>query len=303
MAAWLQFRGGGEWPESELYILTGRDQSGQLVGIAPLFLTKNVDGKSALMLLGSIEISDFLDIIVQDSDLEDFVEAILAHLTSDDASEWQVLDLYNILEESPSLAIFKKISEKYSLKFLSERVQPSPYIELPDDFEVYLASLEKKYRHEFRRKLRNAAGFFIPVTWYAVEDEDQLDEELDHFSEMMRQEKEKNAFLTDEMVLQMKVIAHAFYKMGILRLSFLKVGKDYAGGYFNLVYKNRVWVYNSGMATKFANLSPGIVLTGFLLMDAIENGIEVFDMMRGDEEYKYHLGGVDRFVMRVQITK
>ncbi len=303
LTAWWQFRGGGEWPEAELYIITGRDDSGELLGIAPFFLTKNRDDKAALMFLGSVEISDFLDIIVQDLNLETFIEALFMHLTSDEAPDWQVLDLYNILEDSPSLAVFNNLSEKYSLGFKSEREQPAPYIELPDDFDDYLTGLDKKHRHEFRRKIRNAAGFFIPISWEVVEEEAQLDEALGNFSEMMRQEKEKKEFLTDIMLEQMNAIAHAFFKMGSLQLAFLKVGKDYAGGYFNIFYKNRIWVYNSGMGTKHASLSPGIVLTGFLMMDAIENGIEVFDMMRGDEEYKYHLGGVDRFVMRMQISR
>jgi CelD/BcsL family acetyltransferase involved in cellulose biosynthesis len=303
LAAWWQFRGGGEWPKSELYIIAGRGQNGELLGIAPFFITKNSEGKDALMFLGSIEISDFLDLIVDETNLEAFVDSVLYHLLGEEAPAWEVIDLYNILEDSPSLRVIDKLSEKHLLNVTIEREQPAPFIELPNDFDDYLAGLEKKYRHEFRRKLRNAGGFFIPVSWEVVEEEEHLDEALDRFTEMMRMEKEKKAFLTDEMVLQMKAIAHAFFKTGILQLAFLKVGKDYAGGYFNLVYKNRVWVYNSGMGIKYANLSPGIVLTGFLLMDAIEKGIEVFDMMRGDEEYKYHLGGVDRFVMRAQISR
>ncbi|MBT3239847.1 MAG: GNAT family N-acetyltransferase [Chloroflexi bacterium] len=303
LAVWWQFCGGGEWPNGELYIITGRDQADELVGAAPFFLTENKEGKPALLLLGSVEISDFLDIIVQESDHKEFLSAILDHLTGEEAPEWEIIDLYNLLEESPTLDVIEQQAKKHSLSFSSERLQPSPYIPLPNDFDEYLTSIEKKYRHEFRRKLRNAAGFFIPVTWYTVEDEAVLDDELDVFFELMREEKEKRAFLTEEMTEQMKAIAHAFFKMGILRLSFIKVGNDYAGGYFNLVYKNRVWVYNSGMGAKFSNLSPGIVLTGYLLMDAIEKGFEVFDMMRGDEEYKYHLGGVDRYIMRAQIKK
>jgi CelD/BcsL family acetyltransferase involved in cellulose biosynthesis len=39
-----------------------------------------------------------------------------------------------------------------------------------------------------------------------------------------------------------------------------------------------------------------------LIKDAIENGRTAVDFMRGDESYKYDLGGKDRVVYRVQLT-
>ena len=48
LAVWWQFCGGGEWPNGELYIITGRDQADELVGAAPFFLTENKEGKFQL---------------------------------------------------------------------------------------------------------------------------------------------------------------------------------------------------------------------------------------------------------------
>ncbi len=41
---------------------------------------------------------------------------------------------------------------------------------------------------------------------------------------------------------------------------------------------------------------------GELLKWANENNRSEFDFMRGDEDYKYRFGGVDRFVMRAEVT-
>lgn len=79
LMSWWAHRGGAEWPESELYIVTGW-QGGVLAGAAPLFLTTNREGQKALMLLGSIEISDFLDVLAAPEDLDAFLGAMLAHL-------------------------------------------------------------------------------------------------------------------------------------------------------------------------------------------------------------------------------
>src|SRR5512136_2765561 len=70
LAAWWATRGGGEWPKSELVVVTAC-QGGRLAGIAPLFLSQNRDGVPALLLLGSIEISDYLDILARPADLSD----------------------------------------------------------------------------------------------------------------------------------------------------------------------------------------------------------------------------------------
>lgn len=303
LRAWWHYRGGGEWPQAELYIITGRADSGELIGIAPLFLAENKDGQKALMLLGSIEISDYLDLIVSPDRLDEFVAAVLSYLKSNEAPDWQVLDWYNLMQASPTLTALEKAAEEQGAGYHQEVYLPAPYVMLPRTLDDYFSRLDKKYRHEFRRKMRNAVSFFLPVSWHEVQQEEQLDQAMRDFTDLMRLEGHKDQFLTDEMAPQMNAIAHALFKSGMLRLAFLKVGNDLAAAYFNIDYNNRIWVYNSGLDRKFDKLSPGIVLAGYLLIDAIEKGRSIFDFMRGDEEYKYQFGAQDRFVMRVVVSQ
>ena len=51
------------------------------------------------------------------------------------------------------------------------------------------------------------------------------------------------------------------------------------------------------------DLSVGWVLLGYLLQWANENKRTEFDFMRGDEEYKYRFGGVDKFVIRTKVVR
>ncbi|NJN79266.1 MAG: GNAT family N-acetyltransferase [Anaerolineales bacterium] len=50
-------------------------------------------------------------------------------------------------------------------------------------------------------------------------------------------------------------------------------------------------------------LSPGWVLLSHTIQWCCENDRYEFDFMRGDEDYKYRFGGVNKFVMRSQIKK
>lgn len=105
LSAWWQTLGGGEWSQGELYVITARREDGRLAGIAPCFLSENRDGIPALMLLGSIEISDYLDVIARPDDLPPFLDALLEHLSGADAPAWQILDWYNLLDASPTLSL------------------------------------------------------------------------------------------------------------------------------------------------------------------------------------------------------
>ena len=126
---------------------------------------------------------------------------------------------------------------------------------------------------------------------------------MDGFLQLMAQDPEKAAFLTDVMRSQMKSSIHAAFRAGWLQLTFMEVDGGKACGYLNFDYDNKIWVYNSGLDRKFMELSPGWVLLGYLLQWANDNKRAEFDFMRGSEDYKYKFGGLDRHVMRVRITK
>jgi len=315
LRTWWETRGGGEWPESELAVVIAY-QAGRVAGVAPLFYAKNREGDMALLLLGSIEISDYLDLIVRSNDLGNFLPGLLDFLNSPataglklsaavaiESKPWQVLDWQNIPEASPILPVLKAESEKRGWSFTQAQTYHAPSIPLAGDFETYLCSIDKKQRHEIRRKMRRVVEDGNDVRWYIVSDGAALDTEVEAFLAMMEEEPEKAKFLTDPMRRQMHLSAQAAFENGWLQLAFLEVDGQKAAGYLNFDYLNRVWVYNSGIERRFLELSPGWVLLGHLLEWANENKRTEFDFMRGDEPYKYRFGGVDHFVVRAKVTR
>src|SRR3990172_9423734 len=305
LRGWWHKRGGGEWEDAELAIITATEDE-QLIGIAPLFLTANpVNGRNekTLMLLGSIEISDYLDLIVREENLNKFTSGLIKFLAGNLDMDWSSLDWFNIPEGSKSIGSIKDAAETQGWKFAQEKFRPSVAVELAGDFDEYLAGIDKKQRHEIRRKLRRAAEFYIPITWNILNDETQLETGIDDFLTLMANEPEKARFLTSEMQEQMKILMQAAWDAGWLQLSFLEVGGVRAASYLNFDYNGTIWVYNSGMDPRFMDLSPGWVLLGHLLMWANDNGRSVFDFMRGDERYKFKFGGTAQYVQRIMVSK
>ena len=308
LSIWWETRGGGEWPaDAALAVITAHEDE-RLIGIAPLFLTTNRDGQPALMLLGSIEISDYLDLIVPLQDHESFVSGLMDWLEHvPDGSEypllWKALDWYNLPENSPTLAEIKTGAAKRNWDYVEEVYQPSPFIPLPGDFETYLNGIDKKQRHEIRRKIRRAEESGRGVRWYIVTDENKLEAEMDEFITLMAHDPDKAAFLTENMRHQMKKSARAAFEIGCLQLAFLEVEGRKACAYYNFDYDNKIWVYNSGLDRTYMELSVGWVLLGYLLEWANSHKRVEFDFLRGDEDYKYKFGGQPRHVMRIKVSR
>lgn len=302
--AWWRTLGGGEWQTAYLSIYTARDEQGRLRGIAPLFETTSDTGTRVRMFLGSIEISDYLDWIARPEDLPEFLEGLLAHWEANGGLQGIALplDLYNILENSPSLPALAVAAESRGWRVTQSVLQPAPYIALPGDWETYLSSIDKKQRHEIRRKIRRLEeDEAANARWYIVKEEAALDAEIDGFLTLMAQDAAKQSFLTETMRTQMRAAVHAAFRAGWLQLAFLEINGEKAAGYLNFDFDNQIWVYNSGLNFQLGTYSPGWVLLGYLLQWANENGRTTFDFMRGDEQYKYRFGAENRFVVRVQV--
>jgi CelD/BcsL family acetyltransferase involved in cellulose biosynthesis len=298
--AWWEYRGGGEWENAQLILITAREDD-KLIGIAPLFLSE-YDGQSALLLIGSIEISDYLDLIVQAEDHARFVSGLFDFLASTLTDKWSGVDWYNIPDSSITLTALKAESAKRGWTHLEEIYRPTPRIALNGDFEEYLSRVEKKQRHEIRRKMRRAEESGRGVRWF-ISDMTDVETEIDSFLGLMEHDQGKAGFLHESMRAQMRAVIRAAHENGWLWLAFLEADGQRIAANLNFDYNNKLWGYNAGVNRAYMDLSPGWVLLSHVLQWACENKRTEFDFMRGDEEYKYRFGAVNQYVMRVKLTR
>lgn len=284
----------------ELLILTCRHQ-GELLGIAPLFISDNEGGRTA-QIIGCVDVTDYLDCIVDEAALEPVFNAFAEFLAAQ-RPDCPRLDFCNIPAASPTRRILPAMLQRHGFSVSVEQQEVCPIIELPRDWKGYMSLLDKKQRHEVRRKLRRAQGYGHPVDWYIVNGSDNLDEEIAQFLRLMASsDPQKALFLQDEGNQRFfRAIVPLLHERDWLQLNFLKVGQDRAAAYINFVYDNRVMVYNSGLDHQaYSELSPGIVLLAYNIRHAIEQGYRQFDFLRGDEPYKYRMGGRDSAVMNIR---
>ncbi len=281
-----------------------RDQAGDLSGIAPLFSSLE-NGRRQINLVGCADVSDYMDLIVMAGREQPVSVALLDALEAPGALEWDAIDLCNIPEGSATLDVLGQAARQRGWQAETSVQEVCPIIRLPGSWDEYLARLDKKERHEFRRKMRRAEQSEEEVRWRIASGEETLDADLDAFITLLVESRpDKAAFMTDLMRRFFHAVGHAAQRAGWLQLAFLEVNHVEAAGYMNFDYGNRTMVYNSGLAaSSFQWLSPGIVLMGYLIQHAIEQKREVFDLMRGDEDYKYRLGGRDTHICRLHIER
>lgn len=306
LSEWWTTLGGGEWTSRggvippEL-ILVSATENDQLIGIAPLFIA-DYENLRTLLLVGSIEVSDYLDLIVREQDSSRFLTGLLDFLASSSPSSWSALDWYNLPDDSPSLAALQAESESRGWNHHQEVYRPTPRIALTGSFDDYLEGIDKKQRHEMRRKMRRASESGR-VNFYIVDKNADIEPELDAFFHLMVQDPNKATFLHPAMREHMTVTLRAAHQGGYLWLAFLEVDGIKAAATLCFDYKNKLWGYNSGVSFDFKDVSPGWVIMAYDIQWCCENGRYEFDFMRGDEEYKYRMGGVNRFVMRARAVK
>jgi CelD/BcsL family acetyltransferase involved in cellulose biosynthesis len=283
----------------ELFVITCRAQEGKLVAIAPWFI-HHINGERVLRTIGCVDVTDYVDLIV-DKDYTEPVQSVLAAFLNEHRARYDRINLCNIPEASPNYAHFPDVLRRCGFDADVVLQEVCPVIHLPETWEGYLESLDKKQRHEIRRKLRRAESE-AELEYYVVTPQHNLAEETERFLHLMKASQPSKAeFMSNPSNERFfRALTEITFARGWLKMSFLKVNGKAVAAYFDFDYGGNILVYNSGLLpTEYSHLSTGIVLLSYNIKSAIETGHKLFDFLRGNETYKYRMGGIDTRVFKL----
>jgi CelD/BcsL family acetyltransferase involved in cellulose biosynthesis len=290
---WIQIWRQTFTPDDELHICLMKKNQ-ELIGVAPLAVT----GTTAAF-VGDPEICDYLDFAVAPGHEEVFYRALLDNLADRRVTK---LDLRCLRPES---TVFSHLVDEARTRNALCSVEPdgvSVEMDLPGDWEEYLNSLDGRQRHEIRRKFRRLHE--KGETHFGVlQDMTEADEPVDTFLKMFRESRsDKAAFLTPHMESFFRSMISAMAEEGILRLFFLTLNDSPVAGCLCFDFKGTMYLYNSGYDMQYASLSVGLLCKILSIRHAIELGRGKYDFLKGDELYKYHLGGRQVRLSRCRIS-
>ncbi len=281
---------------------------------SPVSLTP-VSPSAKAIFMGASYHADYATLLAAPEDLPAVAEAVADYLAGTSATvidriPWDVVDLRRLRCADPAtdaLALAfgrREVAEGWTVTV--EREDVCPVVELPTSggFEALLAGLEKKDRHELRRKVRRAEG----VGQVRLVDAADPLAELDTFVDLhQRRWGAEGLFPPTEGGRQSRRFLERLFELAWLEgwvcLSFLEIGGRRIGAGITLDDGTTVYYYNAGFDPEASALSPGVLLAERLIRRAIELGRRRFDFLRGNEAYKYSWGAVDEPIARLLVRR
>lgn len=282
----------------QLCLMTVRDGQA-LLGIVPLFVEREGQ-RHVVRFFGGVDVTDYEDIVAQPGMEAEVWATALSYL---DRQPWE-MDLHNVPGQSPTIDILHRLGQDGQHTVTVEFEDVCPLIDpLPPDWETYLGSLDKKARHELRRKLRRWLGdsdLQTEITWK----QSDLPQAMEDFVRLHRlTSSDKSEFMTPRMVGFFNDVAAMCQQRDWLCLAFLSVQGVRVSTIMAFEYGKTLYLYNSGYDPAYEYLSVGLLLKALAIEYAIDRGLQCYDFLQGSERYKYDLGGKDTQVMQIHCVR
>ncbi len=287
---WWQRYGG----DASLQIFSVR-RDDSLLGIAPL-MTRG----DTLSFLGDTDLFDYHDFLVLDGCEADFYPTLWEHI---EKLDWKTLELKSLRDSSTTLKRLPPLAKAKGWDIRISEEDVSPYTTLQPSWDEYLSGLRKKDRHELRRKLRRLNNGNC-ARQYTCDDAETIADAMPEFFRLMRaSSSDKDGFLTADREQFFCDLAHELAPRGQFKLFFLELNDVRVASCICFDYRGDYLLYNSGYDPEYSALSVGLLNKALCIQDAIETGKASFDFLRGNERYKYNLGGTNQSVHEMVIRR
>lgn len=178
-----------------------------------------------------------------------------------------------------------------------EDAEACPVLELPASYAEYVSSLGKNMREQIKRYPRRLEKQF-PVEYELAQTEEQVQRALSDLfllhGKRWRQRGQTGVLVLPRRQQFHRAVCSAFLKRNWLRLWTLRCDGQAACVLLHYFHGGRYYFFIGGFEPELMRWSVGICLFARVFEHAIGEGAREFDFLRGEEEYKYRFGAVNR---------
>jgi len=304
IAAWQRWLNHGRTP----YLLCARGGN-ELVGLLPLGIEEiRLPGLPVkvrrLSLLGEgFGGADYLDVLALPEQAEQAASAIFDHLAR--RVSFDVLELDGMAADSPNLPLLeRRFGEEASFH---HRLTPRfvcPQVELDGDWAAILKRGRRADNFKRRlRQLRARDGFEYRVITRPAESGAAFERFLKLHEACWADRGGSDATGHESLQSFHRDVVIRLAEAGLLRFDELWVEGSCRASIYGLDDGRRYCFYNSGYDTAWKNASPGLVLLGLSIEDAIKRGVRGYDFLRGTETYKFDWANTTRETVSVLVAR
>ncbi len=282
---WWEAFGGS----NQLHVVTVRS-AGRLVAVAPMMRSRtSIYGLKAETLYAIYNPhTPRYDFIVGNNQDPRFYEAIWSELIAGD--DYDLIVLAQIPEGSRTVSSIEKSAKRDGWLTGQWTAPASPFIPLSTDYEGFFNNLREGCRFNLTKRYARLRRIGL-VDVEVVTARDAVD---DAMRDGLRIEAAAwkgdmgTAMLSDPLVADFYMrLAKRQADLGQLRLTFLRVnGKRIAFNYL-MEQRRKLYAVKIGYDPAYQAYSPGNMLLNLIVKDACARGIQEYDLLGGDDEWKF----------------
>lgn len=264
----------------------------EIIAIAPLKQTyHSFRGLFSYSIIETLDYgiaTDYTGLILAEQKLE-CLQAFLKYLYCQDG--W---DFINFNDIRGSSIMFKLLTNKRDLfpKFELEVSARCPYIEIPNSIEKYMKSLSRNFRRNLKRCLRSLEKAHGKVELVEYFELGSLGETMEIFFKLHKKRWNLKGGSGVATLQKLRSVfmdrAELFAEKSWFGLFFLTVnGKPIAAKY-TIKYGQKIYGCLSGFDPAYSCYSVGNLALLKLIEKCIEQEINEYDFMKGDESHKFN---------------
>jgi CelD/BcsL family acetyltransferase involved in cellulose biosynthesis len=280
------------------YVLAIR-RNGRLVGVVPLYSHPGAASRERTLVPIGVGVSDDLDPLFDPQFSDEAAEATLAHLAERDQL-WNQCVFQQLPAGSPLLTAAPPLGliEETTVQ------DACPVLRIPELVgglsDCLPGGQMKKLLSSRRRAGREGVVRIERATQAGFE---SLFETVLRLHSARWTARALPGVLADSAVQDFhREAAWNLLRLGALRMYLLRIGDRPVASFYGFTRGKRA-AYLGGFDPAYKQLSPGMLVVGHAIEEAIREGAEEVDFLRGREAYKYAWGAEDRLNYRRRFSK
>lgn len=294
---------------AHLYLITCRDQQGELTGIAPFYWRQlqffGIPHVRELLFLGmgiELKSSEYMDLIARCGQEQEVAAAIADQLHR--SNDWDRIWLWQVLRDSAILPHYASSLRAKSELLACDR---APYIDTSTDWQPYKISLGRSMRRNIeyypRRLFKRYACEFN-----RVRDSNELDGAMDALIRLhqarWQSQGEPGTFNDPTAADLLREAARHSLPRGRLRLWTLKINGTTEAALIGFLDNGVLHYFQKGFNPSYAQEDIGTAILALCIRDCFEDpAIRAFDFMGGGAAYKDRWAHTSRETISYQASR